>query len=137
MGIKQISAVIIATSLMGTVTAFAHQPFGADMPFMQHPLCCDCETKRPPRLLPGPPEVREQIEDLLDTEQVTIMPLIQKLHLNRSALRKAMAKKPLDENAVARLASERAGLQTELMVSRLRTQSKIHDLLEQNRPAKR
>jgi hypothetical protein len=137
MGIKTISGAVLTTVLLGTVTAFAHPPCG-EMPHLQPPPIFECNQPPPPPLPPEmPAAVRDQVEDLLDAEQVAALPLLQKLQKNRHALRKASHLRPFDEVAVTALAKEQAALQAELLVSRLRTQSRIHGLLEQNRPSQK
>lgn len=133
MGIQLISGAVIVTALLGAVTAFAHPPCG-EMPHMQPPSpSFECSPPPPPL----PSVVRDQIEDLLEAEQLMVMPLQQKLQKNRHALRKAAAKQPFDEAAVKTLVNEQAKLQAELQLSHLRTQSKINQLMEQSRPSKR
>jgi len=135
MGIQLISGAVIVTALLGAVTAFAHPPCG-EMPHMQPPPpSFECGPPPPPPPLPS--VVRDQIDDLLEAEQLKVMPLQQKLQKNRHALRKAAAKQPFDEAAVKTLVNEQAKLQAELQLSHLRTQSKINQLMEQNRPSQR
>lgn len=130
MGMKTISGVVITTVLLGAVTAFAHSPCG-EMPQMPPPSPrWECGPQPPP-LPPMPPAVRDQVEELLDAEQTTALPLMQKLQNNRRALRKAAAKRPFDEAAVAVLAKEQAAVQTELLVMRLLTQSRIRQAVGQ------
>jgi len=137
MGIKLISGTILTTVLLGAVAAFAHPPCG-EMPYLQPPPPFE-HNQAPPAPLPPsmPPAVRDQVEDLLDAEQTGALPLLQKLQKNRHALRKAAAKRPFDEAAVTSLAKEQVLVQTELLVMRLRTQSRINDLMEQSRPPKK
>lgn len=134
MGIKLISGTILTTVLIGTVTAFAHPPCGG-MPHLQPPSLFECNQPPPPPLPSElPAAVRDQVEDLLDAGQVTDLPLLQKLQKSCHALRKVSHKRPFDEAAVTALAKDQVAVQAELLVSRLRTQSRIRDLLEKNRP---
>lgn len=134
MGIKLMSGTILTTVLLGAVAAFAHPPYGV-MQNLQPPPPFDCNQAPPAPLPPSlPPAVRDQIEDLQDAEQAAAMPLLQKLQKNRHALRKAAAKRPFDEAAVTALAKEQTLVQVELLVMRLRTQNRIHELMEQGRP---
>ncbi len=130
MGIKLISGTILTTVLLGAVAAFAHPPC-RELPHLQPPPPFEYNQALP---APLPPAVRDQVEDLQDAEQAAAMPLLQKLQKNRHALRKAAVKRPFDEAAVTALAKEQVFVQTELLVLRLRTQSRIHELMEQGRP---
>jgi Spy/CpxP family protein refolding chaperone len=131
MGMKTISAVVITTALLGAATTFAHPPCG-DIPQMP-PLRWECGPPQP-ALPPVPPAIHDRVEALMDAEQMKALPLLQKLQKNRRSLQKAIEAKPFNEAAVTALAAEQARLQTDLLVIRLRTQSRIQDLLDQSRP---
>lgn len=138
MGIKLISGVVLTTVILGAAVAFAQQPHG-EMPPLQPPPPAQFECGPPPPPLPFnlSPVVKAQIEDLQDGEQEQTFPLRQKLLKNRRALRKAAEKRPFDETTVRGLANEQAKLQAELLISHLRTQSLIHDLMERSHPVKK
>ena len=129
MGIRLFSAVAISTVIMGTATAFAnplfdelHQRHSAPPPYQMHE-CSPCMTG---------PEIatREKIEQMIDEEREKMEPAFRKLHESQKKTRKLAMQKPFNEAAVRLAASEMAKAETELLVSRLRTQSRIAELLE-------
>lgn len=128
MGMKTVAGAVVTTALLGAVTAFAHPPYG-EMP----PPRWECGPPQP-ALPPVPPAIHDRVEELMDAEQMKALPLLQKLQKYRRALQKAVEAKPFNEAAVTVLAAEQAALQTDLLVNRLSTRSRIHDLLEQSSP---
>lgn len=158
MGISTVSTSVLATILLGSVTAFAGPPCDETLPFLQPPppleQPCDFPPPPPPRCgrmqplmqreghgMPPehhlPPELREQVGKLMQAEQAKLEPLMQKLGENRRALMAVAGQQPLDEKALATLADEQGKLQAELLVARVRTQSRIKLLLDQAKPAEK
>ena len=73
-------------------------------------------------------EQQTQLEQLLKKERDHATGIMQKLEENRHALRQAAEREPFDEAAVTALAKLQSELQTELMVSHLRTRARIRHL---------
>ncbi|WP_333798481.1 periplasmic heavy metal sensor [Trichlorobacter lovleyi] len=97
----------------------------------------DCRPHPP---LPGPEhhrmrampqltgEQQTQLDQLLQKERDHAAGILQKMEENRHALRQAADREPFDEAAVTALAKLQSELQTELLLSHLRTQARIRSL---------
>lgn len=157
MGISTVSSSVLATILLGSVTAFAGPPCDELLLFLEppRPLEHPCDVPPPP---PGcgrmhatmqherydlppearlPVELREQVEKLLQAEQARLAPLLQKLQENRRALLQVVGQHPLDEKALAALGDEQGKLEAELLVARVRTHNRVKLLLDQAKPAEK
>ncbi|GEM_PF-1928123 len=158
MGISTVATSVLATILLGSVTAFAGPPCDEALVFLQPPPPLEHPCDVPPPPPPGcgrmhpllqhegygmpsghhlPPELREQVGKLLQAEQAGLEPLMQKLHENRRALLAVADQQPLDEKALTALADEQGKLQAALLVARVRTHSRIRLLLDQAKPAEK
>lgn len=158
MGLQTISTVLLTTVLLGSVTAFAFPPDGEEaLPFLPAPtLQQPCGPPPPPhcrcdqQLLPPhhgetdsvdadhqAPELRQKIRQLLLDDHVRLEPVIQKLQENRQALITLADQKPFDETRITALATEQGRLQAELLVSRIRIQHRIRELMESVKPAEK
>ncbi len=82
---------------------------------------------------------REQIEVILSEERKAAAPLRKKMAEGREQMRRVTEEGAFDEAAIRALAAEKAEVQVEMMVSRVRVQSRIHGILtpEQKELAKR
>jgi len=79
---------------------------------------------------PGPmPQMsriqKDQLDQLLQKEHDYVAGVMKKMEESRIALRQAADREPFDEAAVTALAKTHAELQTELMLSHLRTKARI------------
>lgn len=160
MGFQTISTVLLSTVLIGSVTAFAFPPDGEEaLPFMPSstlnqpcgppppPPPCRCDQQSlPPHHgsidsadagHQAPDELREKVRQLLQDDHLRLQPVIQKLQESRQALIKAADQKPFDEARITALATEQGRLQAELLVSRIRIQHRIRELMESVRPAEK
>lgn len=72
---------------------------------------------------------KKQIGVILTAEKERVAPLREKLMENRKKLHEAAEEETFNEAAVKTLAASQAGLQAELIVSRLRVQSHIRAIL--------
>lgn len=78
-------------------------------------------------------EQQTQLNQLLKKERDYAAGIMQKMEENRHALRQAADREPFDEAAVTALAKLQSELQSELMVSHLRTQARIRSLFPPSR----
>lgn len=72
---------------------------------------------------------QSQIKTILDAEREQLKPLFDKLHESRKLLMQAAETTVFDEAAVRDLAAGQAQIETELIVSRTRAQTRINALL--------
>ncbi len=132
MGMKMISAVAITTVFLGVASAFANPRYNGfqemDLPPYHGQLrrCHPCMT---------PPDsgTVEKIEQIMDEERDRMEPVVKKLHTLRRNIRKLAMQKPFNENTVKSKAAELARLEAELLVSQLKTESRIAELLENSK----
>lgn len=73
-------------------------------------------------------EQQTQLDQLLKKERDHATGIMQKMAENRHTLRQTADREPFDEAAVTALAKLQSELQTELMISYLRTQARIRSL---------
>ncbi|MGE0918678.1 Spy/CpxP family protein refolding chaperone [Trichlorobacter lovleyi] len=73
-------------------------------------------------------EQQAQLDQLLKNERDHAAVIMQKMEENRHALQQAADREPFDEAAITALAKLQSELQTELLVSHIRTQVRIRSL---------
>jgi Spy/CpxP family protein refolding chaperone len=74
-------------------------------------------------------EQKEQIKSILDVERERVSPLVRQLAENREKLRQAVEAEPFDEPTVRTLATSQEKAHIEMVVSRVRVESRILALL--------
>lgn len=72
---------------------------------------------------------QKQIKALLDAEREQVKPLFDKMHKSRKLLMQTADATVFNEAAVRVLAADQAKIETELIVSRIKVQSRINALL--------
>ncbi|MCE1226282.1 MAG: periplasmic heavy metal sensor [Geobacteraceae bacterium] len=138
MGKKLITSLVVVGGL--AVNAAAHElPMPPVDCFPPPPPPSDCR-QRPPMPPPdqhwmGPkmplnPAQQVQLDQLLQKEHDYTAGLMKKLAESRQALRLAEDREPFDEVSVTALVKQQADLQTELMLSHIRTKVRIKALLQ-------
>lgn len=135
MVMRLFSALLLAGLLLGGSTVQAEECPEALLPPPPPPPDC-----RPHPPLPGPghhrmralpqltSEQQAQLDRLLQKERDHAAVIMQKMKENRHALQQAADREPFDEAAIAALAKLQSELQTELLVSHIRTQARIRSL---------
>jgi len=136
MRFRTVTTLVLSVLSLGAVSVFAHQPSddGFRNPLSSPPLF---EFAPPPPIHQMDSVLQEQVEELLEAEQQQAIPLIQRLHLNGSAIRKASRKRPFDEVLIGKLVGEYAKLKAELMLLRLRTENRIKLIMEERQNSKK
>jgi len=140
MGKKLITSLVVVGGF--AVNAAAHElPMGPPDCFPPPPPDCrQLPPMPPPDQHCMPPKMQlnaaqqAQLDQLLQKEHDYVAGLLKKLNESRQTLRLAADREPFDEVAVRALVQQQADLQTELMLSHIRTKARIKALL---RPAQK
>lgn len=135
--IKRSVRILVMAAMIPTAGFAFGGPWDDDAPKSQRQEAVDACVGRGPgnhiermaRKLGLTPEQKERIEAILEAEREKVEPLRRQLDETREKIRTASETEPFDEAAVRALAAGQNDARVDLVVSRARTKSRIHALL--------